>query len=718
MRPSFRQLLRIAALLCACALPGCTSATSTGESMLERNAPLLPKQPSTPQQAPATLLPVQKPAHSFLGLFRPGNDQQLQKPLRSSAADEDGDGAEVTLNLVDAPIAQAAKAVMGDSLQLPYSVDARVQGKLTIQTPNPVTKSQLMSLFESALRDNGALMLRDGGGYRIVPATEAVRSTTPVSVGSTHDSTPGVAPRVVPLKYISADDMRQVLEPMLPQGFIVSADQSRNALILAGSSQELASVEETISVFDVDWLKGMSFALIPVRTSSPAAIVRDLDEIFSTRSGPLKGVVRFVPNSRLKAVLVISSRARYLKEAGNWIKKLDVLADANEASFHVYHVQNRTASTLTKLLDSVLAGGPGDQGSGVRPSVAPRFQPVTATGGDTGTVEPAEPGYTPPEAGEVGEESSSASLMPGTRVVSDDSNNTVLIYAPLAEYEKIRNLLAELDTIPNQVLLEAIIAEVTLDDELKFGVRWYFGQQNNHATFSDVITGSTASVFPGFSYFLKSADVSFTLNALSSLTKVRVLSAPSLVVLDNHMATLQVGDQVPVVTQSAQSTDAPGAPLVSTVEMKDTGVILHVTPRVNDSGLVTLDIEQEVSNVVKTLTSGIDSPTIRQRRIKTSVAVSDDETIALGGLIQDRETAGKTKVPIAGDVPVLGAAFGQKTDANSRTELIIFIRPRVIRDMEEAKQVTEEFRRQLSIEAPPAKFQEPTAIETLGKILN
>lgn len=716
MRRVLRELLQMAGLLFAGALLGCSSATSTGERLLEPAAPspVAHSVPASAAEAPATAQPP--PSRSFLGLLRPGTDRQVQRPLRSSAVEEDGDQGEVTLNLVNAPIAQAAKAVLGDSLALPYSVDARVQGAVTIQTPKQVTKAQLLALFEAALRDNGALILNDRGNYRIVPASEAVRSTAPLSFSSSSTGTPGVAPRIIPLKYISADDMRQVLEPMLPQGFIVSADQSRNALILEGSPQELASVEETISVFDVDWLRGMSFALIPVRTSSPAAIVRDLYQIFSTRSGPLKGVVRFVPNSRLKAVLIISSRARYLKEASNWIKKLDVLADANEASFHVYHVQNRTASTLTKLLDSMLSGKSGSE-TAASP-IAPKFQPATAQSSDAGTTEPAEPGYTPPEEGEPEQDSATPSPMPGARVVADDANNAVLIYAPLAEYEKIKGLLAELDTIPNQVLLEAIIAEVSLDDELKFGVRWYFGQQNNHGVFSDVITGATGSVFPGFSYFLKSADVSFTLNALSTLTKVRVLSAPSLVVLDNHTATLQVGDQVPIVTQSAQSTTAPGAPLVSTVEMKDTGVILHVTPRVNDSGLVTLDIEQEVSNVIKTLSSGIDSPTIRQRRLKTSVAVSDDETVALGGLIQDRETTGKTKVPVAGDIPVLGAAFRQKTDGNSRTELIIFIRPRVIRDMEEAKQVTEEFRRQLSIEAPPTTFEEPTPLRTLGKILN
>jgi general secretion pathway protein D len=227
-----------------------------------------------------------------------------------------------------------------------------------------------------------------------------------------------------------------------------------------------------------------------------------------------------------------------------------------------------------------------------------------------------------------------------------------------------------------------------------------------------------SSVFPGFSYFLKANDIAFSLNAISSVTNVRVLSAPSLVVLDNKTATLQVGDQVPIVTQSAKAVTAGDAPIVTNVELKDTGLILKVTPRVNDSGLVTLEIEQEVSSVVKTTTSGIDSPTIRQRKMTTSVVVNDNEALALGGLIQEKETTGKTKVPVLGDVPLFGNAFRQKTNAVGRTELVIFIRPRVIRDMEEARRVTEEFRKELSVQAPRVRRSEPTPGDELVRILN
>jgi general secretion pathway protein D len=551
--------------------------------------------------------------------------------------------------------------------------------------------------------------------------TEAAKTTAPLETGSGDPGLPGIRPEIVSLRYISAENMSEVLEPMIPQGMLLRADAQRNALILTGTTREISAIKETISVFDVDWMQGMSFALVPVKSSSPAAIVQDLEQVYETRKGPLKGILRFVPNDRLRSVLVISKRSKYLNEASRWIRKLDVLAQSGEDSLHVYHVQNRNASDLAKILDSVLGAGRGSTAS-AEGRVAPKLTAAIVGETDDGTQ--AGGPETPSNGIDTATEqldyptTSGQARQNQTRIVADDDNNALLIYCSDVEFDRIQAVLREIDSVPNQVLLEAVIAEVSLDDDLKFGVRWFLGEDNNHGVFSDAATGATSSVFPGFSYFLKANDIAFSLNAISSVTNVRVLSAPSLVVLDNKTATLQVGDQVPIVTQSAKAVTAGDAPIVTNVELKDTGLILKVTPRVNDSGLVTLDIEQEVSSVVKTTTSGIDSPTIRQRKMTTSVVVNNNEALALGGLIQERETTGKTKVPVLGDVPFLGNAFRQKSNAVARTELVIFIRPRVIRDLEEARRVTEEFRKELSVQAPRVRRHEPTPGEELVRILN
>lgn len=656
----------------------------------------------------------------FGGATQTGNDVLTGSTRSSYTLPEDGD-ADITLNLVDVPIVQAAKSVLGEVLELNYSVDGRVTGNVTLQTTKPISRRALMIAFENVLRENAAAMVEQNGVYRVVPMAGATRAISAVETDIPEPTRPGVRTHLLPLRYVSAEEIKNVLDSLVPEGVVLRADNARNVILVAGTDDEVVTLKETIALFDVDWMKGMSFALIPVKISDPGAIVTELDTIFDTKKGPARGIVRFIPNKRLNSILVISSRAKYLRDAANWVKKLDAMAETNEARLHVYNVQNRTSTELAKVLRSVYRTEDGKRVA-IESNVAPKQQTamVGTEGANIGQgVGPEEPaGDTNVTITETEDSGGGRGGKAQVRVVADDSNNSLLIVSTDAEYDRILRVLERIDAVPNQVLLEAVIAEVSLRDELKFGVRWYLGDDNQHGTFSNVESGAIASVFPGFSYFLKAADIKVAINALSSVTNVRVLSAPSLMVLDNHTAKLQVGDQVPIVTQQSQGTGAPGAPVINSIELKDTGVILSVTPRVNDSGRVILDIEQEVSSVIKTETSGINSPTIQQRKVKTSVAISDGEALALGGLIQERREDGKSKVPVLGDIPILGNAFRTKTNDMGRTELIIFIRPRVIRDLSEARRITQEFRQQLSIEAPRVRRGgNPTPGEELIRII-
>ena len=302
-------------------------------------------------------------------------------------------------------------------------------------------------------------------------------------------------------------------------------------------------------------------------------------------------------------------------------------------------------------------------------------------------------------------------------MTADDTRNSLLIFASATEHERIRALLAHLDQAPPQVLLEATIAEVSLGDELRFGLRWFFESGNFAGFLTDAVSGGIGATFPGFSYVFSTDDIKIVLNALSSVTDVKIVSSPTLMVLDNHEATLQVGDQVPVVTQTAQSVTDPDAPIVSSIEMRDTGVIRIVRPQINENGRVFLDILQEVSSVVETTTSGIDSPTIRQRKLSTSVVVGDGESLALGGLIQDRNSQRRGKVPVLGDIPLVGSVFRHKEDVVERTELIVFIRPRIVHDVEEARMATEEFRAQMLLEAPEYRDPGETMLRDAARVV-
>lgn len=636
-------------------------------------------------------------AAAFTGAVQTGTGKFVSysgPPVAVGTMAKGGEG--YSLNLVNAPVAAAAKNVLGDVLKANYVVDPRVNGTVTLQTTAPVSREALVDILESALAVNGAVIVKRQGNYQIVPSSEAFSSTPSISAGGATPSGPGIKVQVVELQHIGAEEMKGILEPISRQGSILKVDAARNLIMLAGNSPDLSSMREAIQLFDVDWMKGMSVALHPLKTSRPAAVAKELDTIFASSNGSGNKIIRFVPNERLNAVLVISSRPAYLGRAATWIGKLDKLASNNEEQMFVYDIQNRPAKELAQVLQAVLTGQDKQtgRGNGIANPVAPNLDPVavSATGGDEGTTpSPARFGAEPQMASYTAEPAKTR-----TSVVADVDNNALLISTTAREYQHVQQILKQLDTVPTQVLLEAVIAEVTLNDELKFGLRWAFENGNFGVGLSDVASGFAGASFPGFSWSYATRDIRVTLNALSSVTDVNVVSAPTLMALNNQKAVLQVGDQVPIATQQSQGVGNGNAPIINSIELKDTGIILSVTPRVNSSGRVMLDIQQEVSDVVKTTSSGIDSPTIQQRKINTKVSVNNNETLALGGLIQQKNSLTRSKVPLLGDIPILGNAFKNKTDSIKKTELIIFIKPRIVRDVHEARDVTEEFRRQLN----------------------
>ena len=608
---------------------------------------------------------------------------------------------------------------------------------MTIQTTNPVSPSIILDMFQSTLRAKGATIVADNGFYRIVPTDQGAVSTASFQPPAGVRDDVGVKIKTVSLRYVSAAEMAHILQPIVTRGTVLRADTARNALMLQGTQKELSTVDEVVNIFDVDVMKGMSFALIPVSGSDPEGMAKELDTIFASgREGAGKGVVQFIPNSRLSAILVISPHAEYLGRAETWVKRLDHAATGVEPQLYVYHIQNRPAAELAKVLQSVFSQAQATIAA--TSTIAPKFaesQVGTAMpmGKAIGPTSPASD-VTASQSAESSEPTSEATTEDTSnpssaigqsgagrdkrmKIVADEANNALLIMAAAKDYDRVLKVLQRIDAVPTQVLLEATIAEVSLNDDMKFGVRWYFQSHASQFTFSDDAAGAVATSFPGFSYFFSLPNIQVALNALAQVTKVNVISSPTLMVLDNKTATLQVGDQVPITTQTSVSNVAGGAPTVNSIELKDTGVILKVTPRVNDSGRVVLDIEQEVSDVVKTTTSNIDSPTIQQRKIKTTVSVNDGAALALGGLIQEHNTTTRDQVPVVGDVPLLGDLFKSKDNTIARTELLIIIRPHVVRDDSEAALVTDEFRRNLHITMKQHKNGGPDMRENIDRVL-
>ena len=573
-----------------------------------------------------------------------------------------------------APVEQIVNAVLGNILGADFIIDPAVIGEVTLRTAKPVKKSDLPSILNQALNlVNVSLIETTPNTFTVIPSSQAkrfARAPSLVNKGIAGNGTnSGLV--IAPLEYISASEMARVLQPFTPQGSSIQVDSKREILILSGEPAQINVLLDTMEMFDVDWLAQMSFGVFETRYAPPETLIEELETIFGGANGPIGSQVEFIPMPRLGSVLVIAKRAHRIAQAEEWIRKLDRNVGGEGRRFQFLSIVNADAEELADTISDLVGENsePRSENASSQDNPDNQENRPTQTGNNSGQR---------------------------LRIRADLATNSLIIYGTDEEYRQISDLVQKLDVLPDQVLIEAVIAEVTLNDELRYGVQWFFDSRTGGtAAFSDAGSGAVSSRFPGFAYAFSGNYVKVALNALAAVTDIEIVASPQIITLDNHTATLQVGDQVPIVTQSAVSVDNPNAPIVNSVQFRDTGILLTVTPRVNDGNMVILEVSQEVSNAVPTLTSGIDAPTIQQRRFDTVVAIADGDTLALGGLIRTSRTVGDTGIPILKDIPLLGNAFRGKSDSRSRTELVIFMTPHIIRSREDARRANDHIRSRL-----------------------
>lgn len=675
--------------LTACGAPPRPAAPPTAAALAEspRAAAMVLSEPARPKPPEPILVP--------------GSGNFVRSPKPAAAVKETGD--EASVNFSEADIREVVQGVLGDALGKSYVIDPDVKGTVTLQTTKPVPKDQLMRLLDEVLRMNGAALVDGNGVFRVVPLNEAKGRVAARIAKRKGVEVQGYGMRIVPLEHVSAGEMKKILEPLVPADQVSALDEGRNLLVLQGTEAELDNMVDTIEIFDVDWLQGMSFGLVPVSAVDADTMVGELEQVFGGEDGPLKGTVRFVPLKRLSSVMIIAARPNRLAQAREWVEQLDRAGQNEMQRLFVYRVQHGRAGELARLMSDVFNP---ERGGDVVAAVAPNARQVQivtqkgesrAGGGerDANRAEGREPRGGAGAPGGGGGSNLRVAGGGSIRVTADEKTNSLVIYATARDFRLVEEALRELDRVPLQVLIEATIAEVSLNDQLRYGLQWFFESGSSTFTFSKTGSGAVVPEFPGFAWLSATSRMRMVLDALSSVTNVNVISAPKLMVLDNEVARLQVGDQVPVPVQSAVSVTDPAAPIVNTIQFRDTGVILEVTPHVSSGGTVTMEVRQEVSDVVATTTSGIDAPTIQQRAVWSTVAVDSGETVALGGLIRDRTRNGKSGVPVLKDIPVLGLAFSTTSENVDRTELLIMLSPRVIRSPAEARNVTEELRKRM-----------------------
>lgn len=618
-------------------------------------------------------------------------------------------GDAVSLNFERAPLSEVVHAVVGDILGLDYMVDGSIKGEVTLRTRTPIPRDQLLGVLESLLEANNALLVQGRDGRYLVTSSPKAAGISP-RITNPQSLVPGYSTIVIPLDYISAGAMAEILKPVVDEGALVRVDNTRNLLMLAGTQAQLAGWLDIINTFDVDMLKGMSVGLFPLENAAVDEVAAGLNGLLAAGGGEGAGggnlaqLIRVIPFERLNSILIVTPRARYLDGVKTWIERLDVAPNAAyEKRLFVYPVQNTTASRLARLLNDIYSGGGRGSATGAasgRESVirdtgttAPGLTPETigSTVGGSGTTN-SSGGASPITALSMAGAGQGA-LLSDVRVVADDENNSLMIYATGKQYEVIREALDKLDTVATQVIIEASIIEVTLTDELRYGLEWTFkgGLGNDYSGTGILADGASgpASTFPGFSYTVTNSigDISAVLNALSQESLVNIISTPSVMVLDNHTAAIQVGEQVPV---RRGTTVTDGGTTTENIEYKDTGVQLSVRPSVNAGGLVTMDIEQSVTDVGQIDVGG--NRRFLERKITSRVAVRSSESVVLGGLIRQNASNSDDGVPFLHKVPVVGSLFGTTEKTDNRTELLVIITPRALYNEQQLREVSEEMR--------------------------
>jgi general secretion pathway protein D len=536
----------------------------------------------------------------------------------------------------DADIFEVAQTVFGEVLRVNYIIDPKVKGRVNFRTVAPIPREEVLPVMETIFRLNGIGFVLEKGIYRIVPMSEVPGELAYAQVGKEPEH---VAMELFTFRNVNTKDALREIETAI----------------------------------------GLNF------------------------SG---GTSRIMPIHRLNAILVVASTKEHMNYIRKWISAFDDMFAVARPKIFVYPIQNSKAAHIASLLQTIFSGSAASAATSI-PTATPSQKTDTAKPASSGAAVSATPAQTapaqqPPKTGPAATATGTGFLVsPDTKVFADEITNSLVVVSTPADYEFIAETVKKLDVLPRQVMIEALIAEVTLSDSMIFGLEWSLKTDINMRPFDRDwnLSGDAAAKYGidtskgGFTIIGTdpSGIVRATLQALAGEDKVRVLSSPHILVSDNREAKIQIGDQVPIATSQTTNTGTTPSQTTTTIQYKDTGTILKVKPQVNEGGLVSLEITQEVSDFSTKTLFGSDQIIINKREAATNLVAQDGQTIVIGGLIRDKTTRSKAGIPLLSQIPVLGYLFGKTTDEENRTELIILLTPRVIRNQQDAKDVTSDY---------------------------
>jgi len=663
--------------------------------------------------------------------IRRGTGQMINRSAAQAAPPgRGGSSGAATFNFEGESLHAVVKAILGDMLGQNYVIAPGVQGTVTLATPKAVSPADALSLLEQVLGWNNARMVYSGGRYNIIPADQALAGNVAPRTGPAATAR-GFEVRTVPLRYVSATEMEKILKPYARPNAIVNVDTGRNVISIGGSRAELENYLRTIEIFDVDWLSGMSVGVFPLQSGKATRVVADLEKVFGeTSKSPVAGMFRFMPLEGANAVLVITSQADYLDDIQQWLERIDGAGDS--VQLYSYELKYIKAKDLADRLSEVFGGGRGGGGdSGGAPTLMPGLDSVEIRDGANGSsaslggdkAYPTGGGGSGTGGGSGGGEMSLSARESGNSAVTlqvdgdrvgvsaVEETNALLVRSTPAAWKSIKDVITRLDVMPMQVHIEAQVVEVQLSGALEYGVNWYFenavsdtvanggaGLPNaaGRNLWGDIkgsvraAQGAGAGGVGGLAWTFLGRNAAAVISALDQVTDLQLLQTPSILVRNNAEATLNVGSRIPISSVTVNPGIGDGTSTFSQVQYLDTGTILKVRPRVTKDGMVFMDIVQEVSSP-GSIVDRNGNVRIDTRKVKTETAIQSGDTVLLAGLISDGVTRGASGLPGLSRIPVIGGLFGTQSSRTARNEVIVLITPTIIRNPQEARDLTDEY---------------------------
>lgn len=602
------------------------------------------------------------------------------KPAKKKAS-QPGD---ISFNFDNADLYEVIRT-MAEILEINYIVDPNIRGNVTIHTAGVIDNSDLFPLFFQILELNGLSAVMEGDLYKIINKKEILNMPVLTRYGRDLNKVPGnerMVMQIVPLKFISVQEIIKTVTPFLSEsGTIIPYDES-DIVIVIDKSNNLRRILQLVDLFDIDLfgkIEHRFFNLKNMDAKEVADLLKSLIAPYLKTNGANCDIITI---DRLNTLVAVSADNRILDRIAMFIEKIDLEENSAGSRIFVYKIRNSKAEDLAPLLKQLFV------------EKEPEGRPAGTKKSD-GSPEAEKKEVLPPlftdyskkkksptqqQSGLAGSES----LRGDIKIISDEVRNALIIEATPTDYQTIQKVLKEIDILPRQVLINVLIVDVTLTKGMELGVEWSFtkGLQGD----TGLLTATAGEDGLAFTAGL-SKEWTAALNALASNDKADLLSSPSLLASDNKPATINVGTQIPI---SSSSYDSDNGVTTTTVQYRDTGIILTVTPHINDYGLVTMDINQEVSNQAES-SADAENPSFFNRNVNTTLTVGDGHTIVIGGLISEVVSDTHSGVPILMDLPFIGWAFGNRKDTTIKNELVIFITPRVIRTPDDIDYVSREF---------------------------